>query len=214
VVSAGGTREPIDPVRFLGNRSSGRQGYAIARAAAARGASVVLVSANSTLPDPAGVIVVNVSTAAELRDAVLAEAPKADAVIMAAAVDDFRPQSVSDVKVKKDAGPVPQLVLEPTADVLSLVVKSRSAGQVIVGFAAETGDDSSSWLDLGRAKLERKKCDVLVVNEVGDAKGFEAEDNSAVILTRDGGEVSVPFGPKDDLAHALLEVVALQWSKP
>lgn len=211
VVSAGGTREPLDPVRYLGNRSSGRQGYAIARAAAARGASVTLVSANSALADPAGVKVVSVSTAAQLRDAVLEASASADAVVMAAAVADFRPAVVAESKVKKDGAPVPKIELERTDDVLSMLVAQRQPGQIIVGFAAETGDAASGWLEHGRAKLGRKQCDVLVVNEVGDEKGFESDDNAAVILTRSGDEISVPFGPKDDLAHTLLEVVALQW---
>jgi phosphopantothenoylcysteine decarboxylase/phosphopantothenate--cysteine ligase len=211
VVSAGGTREPLDPVRFLGNRSSGRQGYAVARAAAARGASVTLVSANSALADPAGVNVVAVSTAAQLRDAVLEAAPSADAVVMAAAVADFRPKVVAESKVKKDGAPVPHIDLERTDDVLSMLVAQRTQGQVIVGFAAETGDAASGWLEHGRAKLARKQCDILVVNEVGEEKGFESDDNAAVILTRSGDEITVPFGPKDDLAHNLLQVVALQW---
>jgi phosphopantothenoylcysteine decarboxylase/phosphopantothenate--cysteine ligase len=211
VVSAGGTREPLDPVRFLGNRSSGRQGYAIARAAAARGATVTLVSANPTLPGPAGVTVVAVSTAAELRDAVLDASASADAVVMAAAVADFRPTVVAESKVKKDLTEVPQIVLQRTDDVLSLLVASKRHGQVVVGFAAETGDATAGWLDLGRAKLARKQCDILVVNEVGAELGFESDDNSAVILTSNGAEINVAFGPKDDLAHTVLDVVALQW---
>jgi phosphopantothenoylcysteine decarboxylase/phosphopantothenate--cysteine ligase len=156
--------------------------------------------------------VVHVSTAAELRDAVLATAPEADAVVMAAAVADFRPVTVSASKVKKDSGAIPEIALERTDDVLALLVEHRGPGQVIVGFAAETGDDTTDWLSHGRSKLERKKCDVLVVNEVGVTKGFESNDNAAVILTADGAEVAVPFGPKDDLAHTLLEVVALRLS--
>jgi phosphopantothenoylcysteine decarboxylase/phosphopantothenate--cysteine ligase len=130
---------------------------------------------------------------------------------MAAAVADFRPAVVADVKVKKDSGTVPDIVLERTDDVLSMLVAQRRPGQVIVGFAAETGDSTAGWLELGRTKLARKQCDLLVVNEVGEEKGFESDDNAAVILTRSGDEISVPFGPKDDLAHTLLEVVAVQW---
>jgi len=211
VVSAGGTREPLDPVRFLGNRSSGRQGYAIARAAAARGASVTLVAANVNLPDPAGVHVVPVGTAAELREAVMAAAAGADAVVMAAAVADFRPATVATNKVKKHTGQVPQLLLEQTDDVLQLLVAARQPGQVVVGFAAETGDADHSWLDLGREKLARKQCDLLVVNEVGDKIGFESDDNAAVILARSGAQTPVPFGPKDDLAHTLLDALASEF---
>ena len=211
VVSAGGTREPLDPVRFLGNRSSGRQGYAIARAAAARGASVTLVAANVNLPDPAGVHVVPVGTAAELREAVMAAAAGADAVVMAAAVADFRPATVATNKVKKHTGQVPQLLLEQTDDVLQLLVAARQPGQVVVGFAAETGDADHSWLDLGREKLARKQCDLLVVNEVGHKVGFESDDNTAVILARSGAETPVPFGPKDDLAHTLLDALASEF---
>jgi phosphopantothenoylcysteine decarboxylase/phosphopantothenate--cysteine ligase len=169
------------------------------------------VSANSALADPAGVNVVSVSTAAQLRDAVLEAAATADGVVMAAAVADFRPSVVAESKVKKDGGPVPHIDLERTDDVLSLLVAERAPGQVIVGFAAETGDAETGWLELGRQKLARKQCDILVVNEVGQEKGFESDDNTAVILTRAGDEISVPYGPKDDLAHTLLEVVALQW---
>lgn len=212
VVSAGGTREPLDPVRFLGNRSSGKQGYAIARAAAAYGARVTLVAANTVLTDPAGVTVQRVSTAAELRDAVLAAASDADAVVMAAAVADFRPAVVADAKLKKESTAVPVIELERTDDVLLALVDQRQPGQLIVGFAAETGDSQADWLTHGRAKLARKKCDILVVNEVGTDKAFEADHNEAVILTQAGTEVAVPFGPKDDLAHTLLEVVASQWS--
>jgi phosphopantothenoylcysteine decarboxylase/phosphopantothenate--cysteine ligase len=154
---------------------------------------------------------VAVSTAAQLRDAVLEATTSADAVIMAAAVADFRPKVVAESKVKKDGAPVPHIDLERTDDVLSMLVAKRTQGQVIVGFAAETGDAASGWLEHGRAKLARKQCDILVVNEVGEEKGFESDDNAAVILTRAGDEISVPFGPKDDLAHNLLEVVALQW---
>ena len=213
VVSAGGTREPLDPVRFIGNRSSGRQGYAIARAAAARGAAVVLVAANVALPDPRGVAVRKVETAAELAATVTSAASDADAVIMAAAVADFRPTTVASAKLKKD-GAAPEFSFEPTLDVLSELVAARRNGQLVVGFAAETGDASTSWLDFGRAKLARKQCDILVVNEVGADRGFESDDNAAVILTRDGRELEVPFGPKDDLAHTLLEVVASYWENP
>ncbi len=205
VVSAGGTREPIDPVRFLGNRSSGRQGWALARTAAARGAKVTLIAANVAMEDPAGSNVVRVGTAAELRDAVLASSDAADVVVMAAAVADFRPASVSASKVKKDDfGGVPEpIALERTADVLAELVQRRPEGQVVVGFAAETGDAGGDVLAHGRAKLARKGCDLLVVNEVGEGRGFEVPHNAAVIIGADGSETPVRDGPKADLADAV-----------
>jgi len=209
VVSAGGTREPLDPVRFLGNRSSGRQGYALARAAAARGAEVTLVAANVGLPDPAGVKVVRAGTAGELRVAVLGAAREADAVVMAAAVADFRPVSRRPAKIKKtDAEPEP-IVLTRNPDVLAEISASRArAAQVIVGFAAETGDETGSVLDHARAKLARKGCDLLVVNEVGEGKGFESADNAAVVLGADGSVTEVPYGPKAALADVVWDLVA------
>jgi phosphopantothenoylcysteine decarboxylase/phosphopantothenate--cysteine ligase len=209
VVSAGGTREPVDPVRFLGNRSSGKQGYALAETAVARGAEVVLVSANVGLPDPAGATVVRVGTAAQLREAVLSAAGAADAVVMAAAVADFRPELVAGSKLKKgDTDPAP-LTLTRTADVLAELVTSRGPHQVVVGFAAETGDAEADWLAHGRAKLVRKGCDLLVVNQVGDGLGFGTDDNAAVVLGSDGSERTVARGPKADLADAVWdEVVA------
>ncbi len=205
VVSAGGTREPLDPVRFLGNRSSGRQGWALARTAAARGAKVTLVAANVAMEEPAGASVVRVGTAAELRDAVLSVSSAADVVVMAAAVADFRPASVMKSKVKKgDSGGVPEpIVLERTDDVLAELVARRPGGQVVVGFAAETGDADGDVLAHGRAKLARKGCDLLVVNEVGEGRGFEVGHNAATILAKAGGQVAVPDGPKEDLADAV-----------
>jgi phosphopantothenoylcysteine decarboxylase/phosphopantothenate--cysteine ligase len=214
VVSAGGTREPLDPVRFLGNRSSGRQGYALAATAAARGAEVVLVAANTALPDPAGVAVVRVATALELRDAVLAAAQGADAIVMAAAVADFRPAAVAAAKIKKsdaDAAPEP-VALVRNPDVLAELVAARPAGPrpdaVLVGFAAETGEPGATVLELGRAKLARKGCDLLVVNEVGDGVAFDTPDNAAVILGADGAEREVPLGPKAALADTVWDLVA------
>jgi phosphopantothenoylcysteine decarboxylase/phosphopantothenate--cysteine ligase len=203
VVSAGGTREHLDPVRFLGNRSSGRQGYALARTALGRGAEVTVVSANVALDDPSGAKVVRVVSADDLRAAVLAESTGADVVVMAAAVADFRPVRRSDAKIKKDGGPPPPLELEVTADVLAEVVGRRPGGQLVVGFAAETDD----VLTNGRAKLARKGCDLLVVNRVGDGVGFEVETNAAVILGADGSTVDVPLGSKDALAHAVWDAV-------
>jgi phosphopantothenoylcysteine decarboxylase / phosphopantothenate---cysteine ligase len=207
VVSAGGTREPIDPVRFVGNRSSGRQGYALAQTAAARGADVVLVAANVALPDPAGATVVRVGTAAELAAAVLANAVGADAVVMAAAVADFRPATVEDAKIKKSGASERSLALVRTDDVLAALVAGRAPGQVVVGFAAETGDGQLDWLAHGRAKLAAKGCDLLVVNQVSDTLGFEAADNSAVVLGANGSETTVPIGPKEDLADVVWDLV-------
>ena len=211
VVSAGGTREPIDPVRFLGNRSSGRQGVALARAAAARGADVTLVAANVSLPDPAGVKVVRVETTEELRDAVVSASVSADAVVMAAAPADFRPTATSEAKIKKSGDAAPTLELTQTPDILAELSHDRSRpGQVVVGFAAETGDDAGSVLDHARAKLARKGCDLLVVNDVGGGAVFGSADNQAVILSADGDRLDVPFGSKTALAHVIWDEVALR----
>ncbi|HET6729454.1 MAG TPA: bifunctional phosphopantothenoylcysteine decarboxylase/phosphopantothenate--cysteine ligase CoaBC [Jiangellaceae bacterium] len=209
VVSAGGTREFLDPVRFLGNRSSGRQGYALARAAVARGAKVTLVAANVGLPDPAGADLVRVGSAGEMRAAVVDAAASADVVVMAAAVADFRPTAYAEEKIKKAPGSdVPTIELERTPDILAEISRSRSRpGQVIVGFAAETGDASGSVLDHGRAKLAAKGCDLLVVNEVGAGRGFESEQNEAVVLGADGSVTSVPYGPKSALSHVVWTLV-------
>lgn len=207
VVSAGGTREPLDPVRFLGNRSSGKQGYALARTAAARGARVTLVAANTAgLPDPAGVDVVPVGTAVQLREAVLKAAADADAVVMAAAVADFRPAVYAAGKIKKKDGQDPEpIVLVRNPDILAEISADRArSGQVIVGFAAETDDVLAN----GRTKLARKGCDLLVVNEVGERKTFGSEENEAVVLGADGSETPVPHGPKEALADTVWDLVA------
>ncbi|GHI84361.1 phosphopantothenoylcysteine decarboxylase [Streptomyces xanthophaeus] len=205
VISAGGTREPLDPVRFLGNRSSGKQGYALARTAVARGARVTLVAADTALADPAGVDLVRVGTAVQLRAAVLEAARDADAVVMAAAVADFRPAEYASGKIKKKDGQEPAPVaLVRNPDVLAEVSADRAReGQVVVGFAAETDDVLAN----GRAKLLRKGCDLLVVNEVGEAKTFGSEENEAVILSSDGAEVQVPHGPKEALAEVIWDQV-------
>jgi len=210
VVSAGGTREYLDPVRFLGNRSSGLQGYALARAAAARGAEVTLVSANVALPEPAGVKVVRVETTGQLRDAVVTAAASADAVVMAAAPADFRPVDVSGSKIKKAAdGSAPPLALTQNPDILHEISTDRARpGAVIVGFAAETGDATGSVLELARAKLARKGCDLLVVNDVSGGAVFGSPDNEAVILGADGAAVEVPHGSKSALAHVIWDEVA------
>ncbi|MEV5240914.1 bifunctional phosphopantothenoylcysteine decarboxylase/phosphopantothenate--cysteine ligase CoaBC [Streptomyces cinnamoneus] len=206
VVSAGGTREPLDPVRYLGNRSSGKQGYALARTAVARGARVTLVSANSELPDPAGADVVHVGTAVQLREAVLKAAADADAVVMAAAVADFRPAHYAEGKIKKRDGQEPEPVaLVRNPDVLAELSAARARpGQVVVGFAAETDDVLAN----GRAKLARKGCDLLVVNEVGERRTFGSEENEAVVLAPDGTETPVPHGPKEALADVVWDLVA------
>ncbi|MFB0627771.1 bifunctional phosphopantothenoylcysteine decarboxylase/phosphopantothenate--cysteine ligase CoaBC [Streptomyces sp. AB3(2024)] len=205
VISAGGTREPLDPVRFLGNRSSGKQGYALARTAAARGARVTLVAANTALADPAGVDVVRVGTALQLREAVLKAAADADAVVMAAAVADFRPARYADGKIKKKDGQEPEPVaLVRNPDVLAEISADRAReGQIVVGFAAETDDVLAN----GRAKLRRKRCDLLVVNEVGESKTFGSEENEAVVLASDGVETPVLHGPKEVLADVIWDRV-------
>jgi len=214
VVSAGGTREYLDPVRFLGNRSSGLQGYALARAAASRGAHVTLVSANVTLPDPAGVSVVRVETTEQLREAVVAATGTADAVVMAAAPADFRPTAVSESKIKKaDDGSAPAIELAQNPDILAEISHHRAReGAVIVGFAAETGDATGSVLDLGRAKLARKGCDLLVVNDVSGGAVFGSADNEAVVLAADGAAVEVPRGSKTALAHVIWDEVARRFA--
>ncbi|MGW2440807.1 bifunctional phosphopantothenoylcysteine decarboxylase/phosphopantothenate--cysteine ligase CoaBC [Streptomyces goshikiensis] len=211
VISAGGTREPLDPVRFLGNRSSGKQGYALARTAAARGARVTLVAANTALPDPAGVDVVRVGTALQLREAVLKAAGDADAVVMAAAVADFRPAVYADGKIKKKDGQEPAPVnLVRNPDILAEISAERAReGQIVVGFAAETDDVLAN----GRTKLARKGCDLLVVNEVGETKTFGSEENEAVILASDGTETPVAHGPKEALADAIWDRVAARLAR-
>src|SRR3954453_5945395 len=206
----GGPREHLDPVRFLGNRSSGRQGYALARAAAVRGAEVTLVAANVSLPDPAGVKVVRVETTAQLRQEVVSAAAAPDAVVMAAAPADFRPTDVSEAKIKKATdGSAPTIELVQNPDILHEISTERArAGQVVVGFAAETGDATGSVLDLARAKLARKGCDLLVVNDVSGGAVFGSPDNEAVILGADGAAVEVPRGSKGVLAHVIWDQVA------
>jgi phosphopantothenoylcysteine decarboxylase / phosphopantothenate---cysteine ligase len=213
VVSAGGTREEIDPVRFIGNWSTGTQGYALARTAVARGAEVRVVAANVALPDPAGVKVTRVVSALQMRDAVNAAAADADAVVMAAAVADYRPAVRSGAKIKKDGQPPEPLPLTENPDILAGLAALRSdrgtgpagAGcQVLVGFAAET--DTSA--ETARAKLARKGCDLLVVNPVGDGLGFGTGDNEAVVFGADGTVTPIPRGPKEALADVVWDLVA------
>ncbi|RCW43861.1 phosphopantothenate-cysteine ligase /phosphopantothenoylcysteine decarboxylase [Halopolyspora algeriensis] len=218
VISAGGTREPMDPVRYLGNRSSGRQGYALARVAAHRGAHVTLVSAHTAdLVEPSGVRVVHAGTAERMRSLMLAESEGADVVVMAAAVADFRPVDRPDHKVKKtDRDPDP-LQLTRNPDILAELVETREAGrldaEVIVGFAAETGDPDTTVLEHGRTKLTRKRCDLLVVNAVGDGAAFEVEDNAGWLLGADGVEHPIPHGSKSHLASALWDAVSGQFAR-
>jgi phosphopantothenoylcysteine decarboxylase/phosphopantothenate--cysteine ligase len=215
VISAGGTREPLDPVRFLGNRSSGRQGWALARVAAARGADVVLVAANVDLPVPFGVRVVPVGTAEELRTAMLAESSGADVVVMSAAVADFRPGTAAATKLKKGSSSEPsavQLVRNP--DILAELVTKRTPAQLVVGFAAETGDDEGDVLAHARAKLARKGCDLLVLNDVSDGQVFGRSENSVVVLSADG-DVGEPIdGSKDAVAAGIWTAITRRLATP
>jgi phosphopantothenoylcysteine decarboxylase/phosphopantothenate--cysteine ligase len=210
VISAGGTREELDPVRFLGNWSSGRQGYALARTAAARGAEVTLVSANVDLADPAGTKVERVTSAWQLKSAMLAAAAGADAVVMAAAVADYRPEARSDEKIKKTGAEPEPLRLVENPDILRELARGRRPGQVIVGFAAETED----VLAHGREKLAAKRPDLLVVNRVGPGVAFGTDDNEAVVLGADGSATPVPQGPKDVLADVVWDLVAARLAGP
>ncbi|NMM23440.1 MAG: bifunctional phosphopantothenoylcysteine decarboxylase/phosphopantothenate--cysteine ligase CoaBC [Phycicoccus sp.] len=218
VISAGGTREPLDPVRFLGNRSSGKQGYALAEVALSRGADVTLISANVALPVPEGVTLVPVQTAIELGEAVAKAAQDCDVVVMAAAVADYRPAHYTDVKIKKtydetvpESRPLaPTIELVRNPDVLAGLVQSRGSSTVpvIVGFAAETGDPEHSVLDLARAKFARKGCDVLVANEVGVDKTFGQDTNTVFILRR--GVDAVTYAgpaPKDVVSATVWDVI-------
>ena len=205
VVSAGGTREELDPVRYLGNWSSGKQGYALARTAAIRGATVTLVAANTDLPDPPGARVVRVTSASQLREAMLAESAGADVIVMAAAVADFRPATRSAAKIKKTgAAPAPIELAENRDIVRDLVAARQRASQLIVAFGAETGDVLAN----GRAKLARKGCDLLVVNQVGNGLAFGTADNEATVLGGDGTEVKLPRAAKDEIADAIWDEVA------
>ena len=208
LVSAGGTREELDPVRFLGNWSTGRQGYAFARSALARGADVTLVAANVELPDPAGAKVVRVISARDMHAAMVAEAPQADIIVMTAAVADFRPAARAGQKIKKDGALPPPIELTENPGILAELSARRrdqdQPPQVIVGFAAETSPD----LDGARAKLARKGSDLLVVNQVGDGRGFGPADNEWLVLDAAGTVTGVPRQSKDALADFVLTLVA------
>ncbi len=208
VVSAGGTREEIDPVRFIGNWSTGTQGYALARTAVARGAEVTVIAANVTLPDPAGAKVTRVVSAREMRDAVLAAAAAADAVVMAAAVADYRPETRSEAKIKKDGQPPEPLRLVENPDILAGLAARRGPNEkhpVLVGFAAETDTSEQA----ARAKLARKGCDLLVVNPVGNGLGFGTPDNEAVVFGAGGTVTRIPRGPKEALANVVWDLVVV-----
>jgi phosphopantothenoylcysteine decarboxylase/phosphopantothenate--cysteine ligase len=216
-ISAGGTREPLDPVRFLGNRSSGKQGVALAAAARDAGATVRLVAAHMEVPAPAGVELIAVETALQLREVMLAAAAGSDVVIMAAAVADFRPAEVSESKIKKrddTADPVMTLVRNP--DILHELVAVRDAAgssQIVVGFAAETGDEQGDVLSYAEAKLKRKGCDLLVVNHVGADKVFGQDHNSVVILSRAGSEPQSASGSKQDVAAIVIDRIGSELSR-
>lgn len=216
-VSAGGTREPLDPVRYLGNRSSGRQGIALAKAALAAGATVRFIAAHMDLPAPAGVELSTASTAEQLQQAVTTAARGADVLIMSAAVADFRPAEYLDSKIKKSddhADPVITLVRNP--DILATLIAERAAEgpagdlpPLVVGFAAETGDADSSVLEYGAAKLARKGCEMLVVNEVGENLTFGTDKNSVTILFADGSDAVHAAGSKDAVAASVIDSVAV-----
>jgi phosphopantothenoylcysteine decarboxylase / phosphopantothenate---cysteine ligase len=204
LVTAGGTREPIDPVRYVGNRSSGRMGQALAERAARRGAEVTLVAANVSLPEPPGVRVIRVETAAELSEAVGAEFPNAHVLLMAAAVADFRPDDDVAQKISRERGEGLDIHLEPTEDVVAGLTAARSPGQTVVGFAAEHGGDVA---ERGRAKLRRKGLDAIVINDVSRSEiGFESEQNEVLIVEPDS-EHPVGLASKQDVADAILDRV-------
>jgi phosphopantothenoylcysteine decarboxylase/phosphopantothenate--cysteine ligase len=209
VVTAGGTREPLDPVRFLGNRSSGKQGYAFATTAVARGAKVTLIAANVALPTPAGVELVRVGSTAQLREAVLATAGAADALVFAAAPADFRPARYAEQKIKKAAdGTAPVIELVTNPDISAEIGAAKRPGQVLVAFAAETNDA----LEHGAQKLAKKKADLIVVNQVGVDKVFGADNNAAIVLGADGSTTELADQPKEDIADAVWDLVAGRWA--
>ncbi len=213
VVTAGGTREPVDPVRFIGNRSSGKQGYAVARVAARRGAEVTLIAGHTAgLIDPAGVEVVHVSSAEQLGNAVSKHAAEADVLVMAAAVADFRPARVAAAKIKKGVE-APTIELVRNDDVLAGAVRARAHGELpnlraIVGFAAETGDANGDVLFHARAKLRNKGCDLLVVNAVGEGRAFEVDSNDGWLLAADGTESALQHGSKTLMASRIVDAIA------
>jgi phosphopantothenoylcysteine decarboxylase/phosphopantothenate--cysteine ligase len=202
VVSAGGTREPIDAVRVIANRSSGKQGYAVAAEAASRGAAVTLVSTVG-LPTPAGVLVIAVETAADMQQAMTSAAATHDVIVMSAAVADFRPVSAAVGKIKKHDG-VPEILLEPTPDILAGLGASKRPGQVLVGFAAETAD----LVKNAQGKLERKQLDLIVANDVSaPGVGFAHDTNAVTLLRPDAKPVEIDLASKRDVARAVIDAV-------
>jgi phosphopantothenoylcysteine decarboxylase/phosphopantothenate--cysteine ligase len=211
LVTAGGTREPIDAVRYVGNRSSGRMGFALAEAAAARGATVTVIAANVALPRRAGITYVDVTTAADLAQAAQHEFAQADVLLMAAAVADYRPADAHAGKLKKDAASELNLQLVRTTDVLSSLADARRPGQVLVGFAAEHGDGA---LANARGKLERKGLDAVVLNDVSDPGiGFDSAENEVVIVTAEGDR-PLPRAAKTEVAGAILDMLLSDRSSP
>ena len=209
VVTAGGTREALDPVRFIGNRSSGKQGLALALAASERGAEVTLIGANLEVHAPDRIRVQHVSSTLELADAVTAAAASADVVIMAAAVADYRPESVAESKIKKETqGDILQLTLVKNPDILQGLSAARTPGQVVIGFAAETETDRDRLLAIGRAKIVRKGSDYLVINTVGWTEGFATEGNSIIIVDAAGVIVGEATGSKTTVAHRILDLLS------
>ncbi|MBH0108873.1 bifunctional phosphopantothenoylcysteine decarboxylase/phosphopantothenate--cysteine ligase CoaBC [Salinibacterium sp. NG22] len=208
LVTAGGTREPLDPVRFIGNRSSGKQGVALATAAAARGADVTLIAANLEVPLPAGVRCIQVSTTLELQSAVQAAAKSADAIVMAAAVADYRPAETAQSKIKKrsDSSTL-ELRLEENPDILRGLAAESPESQIVVGFAAETEPQDAALLELGRAKIARKGCDFLVINRVGWTEGFASDRNTVIVIDKVGDRVGEASGSKLSVAHRILDLV-------
>jgi phosphopantothenoylcysteine decarboxylase/phosphopantothenate--cysteine ligase len=210
IVTAGGTREPIDPVRFVGNRSSGKQGHAVAAELSRRGADVTLITTVNLPPAP-GVGIQQVETASEMEKAVLLVAPTADVVVMAAAVADFRPKAIAPEKLKKSEG-IPEIVLEPTTDILAALGASRRPGQVLVGFAAETGRPGTAREDVlryARSKLASKGADLIVANDVAAPDtGFSHDTNAVIIVGADGHEVDVPLASKQQIARAVVDAIS------
>ncbi|WP_062073114.1 bifunctional phosphopantothenoylcysteine decarboxylase/phosphopantothenate synthase [Demequina sediminicola] len=207
LITAGGTREAIDPVRYIGNRSSGLQGFALAEAARERGATVTVIAANVTLPLGEGIRRVDVESAAELESALARETERADVIVMAAAVADYRPVKVSDSKIKKSGADGLTIELEQTPDLLKVLVALKRPDQTVVGFAAETGDASGSVAEHGAAKARRKGADLLVVNEVGDGLGFGSSTNAVLILDASGEKAGEASGSKLAVAHSILDAV-------
>jgi phosphopantothenoylcysteine decarboxylase/phosphopantothenate--cysteine ligase len=210
VITAGGTREPLDPVRYLGNRSSGKQGYAFAATAVARGAKVTVIAANVELAAPAGVELIRVGTTAELRDAVLAAAGAADALVFAAAPADFRPKDYADQKIKKsEDGSAPTIELITNPDVSAEAGRLKRPGQISVAFAAETQDGPAN----AARKLVKKNADLIVLNDVGGGRVFGEQDNDVVVLDADGFTTALGRRSKEDVADAVWDLVLARWAR-